>query len=241
MANAGLPELHRLLRDELAHRFTAQGWAIDVAEHTEPGQILVAAFRRAIATDFSITAHFRSNEWGSPRETELAIKGAVGVSFEPAYRLWPVVWTEEIWELGVPLSRFRSRSGSWDVWLPGPSDVGSVAEALVTPIFEQGIEWASQYTSVEALLEANRGENRRHFLVESKVVPVILAGAGRLEEARDSLDAYLASGREEVRTAEYQDFVNRLNSWIDAGGVLPDAPTKPVKERYVREASAWLH
>lgn len=225
-----LLELHRLLHDELTRRFTAEGWVVDPARYTEPGQLYVAAFRRPIATDYAIAANFRSNEWGAERELE--VPAGIGVSYEPAYRLWPVVFVTEFLEHAVPLSHFRGRADDSDVRLSRPSEVEGAAEMLVEPIFEHGIEWASQYTSVEALLEANRGQTDPYSLREPLVVPVILAGAGRLEEARSALDDYLASGRARVRTREYKNFAYRLNNWIDAGGVLPDPPTEPFGERH---------
>lgn len=226
--------MHRLLRDELSRRFVAAGWAIDPAQYTEPGQPRVATFRRQFADDFFASADYLSDELGSLQDSELAVRGFMGVSYEPAYRLWPLLCDIEQSDYEIHVSDFLGHSDMWDVRISGASGVPRAAETLATPILEHGVEWASQYTSVEALLEAIRSDPDWVYS-ESKVIPVILAGTGRLEEARSALETYVISDREEVHTKDYKNFAYRLNRWLDAGGVLPDRPTEPLGERYQRD------
>ena len=234
MTNQGRSELSESLRLEVARRLTETGWDADVAYDAGPGALLLGAFRRRIAGDFWIGVQFMPMNPSAPGDTR-AVMGIVGVSYFPAYRLWPTLIGLERSELTISV---RELVGDPEhvvinVKLAGPDDVPRAAEALVAPVLTHGMEWAQQYTSVDAIIDWHRADPER-FDSEIKVIPVLLATSGRPTEARSALSSYLASGREEVTTPEFKRFSYAFSGWLDAGAVAPEPPTGPVGPRMRR-------
>jgi hypothetical protein len=231
-------ELLGLLRDELTRRLGAAGWAVDVAEDTEPGGVMVGVFRRQVTEDFWATIHYLLANWNGAEEV-LQICGDVGVSYFPAYCLWPLLVAGERTEMNVDLGELLDPPDAWTiantmvdpmiVEVQSPADVPEAAEALVEPVLELGVAWAEQHASVDGLLDEYRAGAFR-FKGQIESVPMLLAASGRYDEARRELADYLALDRKEVRTREYKRFAYQLNRWLDAGGVVPDPPTEPVME-----------
>jgi hypothetical protein len=234
VTNQGRPELSEALRQELSRRLTEAGWDADVAYDTGPGAVILGAFRRPTADDFWIAVQFMSmNPWG-PGDTR-AFMGMVGVSYFPAYCLWPTLIDRERAELTVAVGELVGdpEYGVVNVKLAGPDDVPKAAEALVSPLLTQGIEWAQQYTSIDAIVDWHRADPER-FDSEIQVIPVLLATSGRPTEARSALSSYLASGREEVTDPDFARFSRAFSGWLDAGAVAPEPPTGPVGPRFRR-------
>ncbi len=228
MSRPTLADLHELLRQELVEQMTAAGWTVDVAFDTRPGGITVGAFRRAIADDFSATADFPRTSLA--RELPLELTGTVGVSYEPAYRLWPAVTERECSDATVELVDLLDLPDELAVTLSVPGNVARAVEELVGPVLEHAVRWAQQYASIDALIEYSRAD-ADSFSWEIEVVPLLLAAAGRHDDARAALARYQASGREEVTTREYRRFSFQLTRWLDGGAVLPGPPEGPVGER----------
>ena len=225
--------LHGLLRDELTRRLTAAGWVVDLACDTEPGGILLGAFRRQVSDDFWAAAQFWLQNWNAAEET-LQVSGTVAVSYFPAYCLWPLLVEGERTELNVDLGELLDPPDPSSEAMIDPMiiecstarDVPEAGEALVEPVLDLGVAWVQRHANVPALLDEYRTGALR-FDGEIEAIPALLAASGRHTEARSALAGYLASERREVHTREFKRFAFQLDRWLNAGGVVPDAPTEP--------------
>lgn len=227
-----IAELHSSLRQELTRQLSADGWVVDPAADTEPGSITIGSFRRALTGDFSATAQFFSTG-GPPHRATLGLVGIVGLSHAGSYRLWPVLLDSESNELEIDLDDLLRPPRRLVVEISDISDASRAVEELVLPVREHVLEWARQYATVDALIEAYHADSEL-FVREVQVVPVLLAAIGRHDEARSALADYLKTKRPEVRSHEYKRLAYQLTRWLDAGAVLPDAPTESVGPRYRR-------
>jgi hypothetical protein len=234
VTDRGRSELSESLRLEVARRLTEAGWDADVAYDDGPAALLLGAFRRRIVGDFWIGVQFMPMNPGAPGERR-AIMGMVGVSYFPAYRLWPILIGLERSELTISVPELVGDPEHVviNVKLAESDDVPKAAEALIAPVLTRGMKWAQQYTSIDAIIDWHRADPER-FDSEIKVIPVLLATSGRPTEARSALSSYLASGREEVTTAEFKRFSYALTGWLDAGAVSPEPPIGPVGPRMRR-------
>lgn len=93
---------------------------------------------------------------------------------------------------------------------------------LVAPVLVDALAWAEPFGSVEALLTAlsSFGDET----ADLADIPVVLAAAGRLNDARQALTSALDAHGSDLRWRHWQDFVAKLTAWLDAGGALPDHP-----------------
>jgi hypothetical protein len=227
-------ELSEALRPELARRLTETGWVVDVAYDAGPGGFFVGAFRRQITDDFWVTIQFMPMSWG-PREDPLWIVTTVGVSYFPAYCIWPILVDRERSEVTADLGELVGDSEEpWIIKVARLENVPRVADQLVAPVVEHAMTWAQQYASVDALIEHCRADPDRPA-VETRIIPVLLAASGDLDGARSELAAYLDSDQEEVATPEYRRFCYKFNRWLDAGAVIPEPPSGPVGARVRRD------
>jgi hypothetical protein len=238
ISRAQAAQLHDLLRDELIKQMVPAGWAVDVAQDTGSGGPLVAAFRRPISPDFAATAEFVTTSFGPPGKAPcVEVVATVGVSFEPAYRLWPVVCDRDTSDLTTEVGALLNPPTDWGVSLSRAADAPVAARDLVAPVLEHALPYANRFADVDALIAENRSDPDE-FGWQAEVVPLLLAAAGRSDEARRSLAGYLASGREEVASNQYRRFAYQLNRWLDAGSALPAPPTGPVGSRPTYEPTA---
>ena len=229
MSRVRVDELHELVGQELVGKMTAAGWAVDVAYDTEPGSVMVGAFRRAVANDFSATAGFYRTSFGKALPP-LELTGTVGVSYHRAYRLWPAVSDTERSDATIELGDLLDVSDELIVTVTDSKDAVRAAEQLAGLVLEHALAWAQRYASFDALLEQSQADPEC-FESEIEEVPLLLAAAGRHDDARAALARYETSGREEVATRHYKRFSYQLTRWLDAGGVLPEPPGGPVGER----------
>jgi hypothetical protein len=223
-------ELDRLLRVELSRRFIEAGWIAAVGEGVD--DVVLCAFRKNVSEDFWATASFWYENGSAVLGDYPEFSGTVGVSYFPAYCLWPVLGdftrsekTIELGELLAPTDE-TTMIEPMIVTLATVEDVERVADELISPVLEYGLTWVRQYSSVDSLL-ADHGAGSLRFDGEIEMVPALLAAAGRHEEARRALAGYLALDRDEIRTVDYQHFARRLTGWLDDGAILPDRPTAP--------------
>jgi hypothetical protein len=233
VTDLGRSELSNALRQELARRLTEAGWDTDVAYDAGPEALFLGAFRRPIVGEFWITVQFIPMNLRA-REDTLAVMGVVGVSYFPAYCLWPTLIDVERSDLTVAVGELDGSSERIiNLKLAGSDDVPKAVEALVAPVLAHGMGWARQYTSIDAVIECYRVDPER-FDGEIQVIPVLLATSGRPIEARNALSNYLASGREETTTPQFRRFSHAFSGWLDAGAVTPEPPTGPVGPRIRR-------
>jgi hypothetical protein len=133
-----------------------------------------------------VTAEFSRTSLGLPDHEPLVVVATVGVSHGPAYRLWPVVCDDERCELAIGVGDLLRLPDDPEIELAAVSDVPGAAGLLASPVVEHSPAWAAQHASLDVLIEANRGGSS-WFGWEVKVVPLLLATAGRHEEARAAL------------------------------------------------------
>jgi hypothetical protein len=214
----GPAEVRGELRSRLATVLTTGGWTLDPVRESLFGSLGIAAFRRPITDEFSVTAEFEDDQG-----PVLSVSAEFFVSYERSYRLWPVVQDYpvsaeiEVSETGrdAPKVRedFRVVVGSARA-LPGAVDkLSAMAARAVTE--------ASDMASVDVVLEVLRS---REVDSRADAIPVVLAAAGRFDEARRAIDEYRALRDPYTHTADYRRLASRLTGWIDAGAVLPGPP-----------------
>jgi hypothetical protein len=230
-------QLKIALAQALTTRMERAGWSVDPARDVASGIYSVAVFRHPAADDFTATVEFHRTGPTSDSGPLLSVGATVAVDYEPAYRLAPLLLNEpshgecdiEAGELVDPPSRLT-------VSVSDAGEVDSAAERLVAPLQEAAVSYARSHATLDDLLDCARSDPEL-FHVEITTVPLLLAAAGRHDEARAALSEYQASGEEEVEERDYRRFARRLTRWLDAGGILPDPPTSPVNPRpVVRES-----
>jgi len=228
-------QLHEGLREELTAQMEAAGWAVDVAQDSAPGGRRVAAFRRPISDDFCATAEFLRTSFDGPDWAPLEVTAVVGVSYGPAYRLWPLVCDRETPDLTIDVGELLDPPQDVSVDVARPADAHRAAAELIAPVLAYGLPYAERHADVDALIAQSKSDPDEYGW-QAEVVPLLLAAAGRSDEARGRLAEYMASGRSEVAGHDYRRFAYQLHRWLDAGAVLPDPPSAPVTDRPVFES-----
>ena len=76
-----------------------------------------------------------------------------------------------------------------------------------------GVAFAEQYADFDTPLAAHRADDPEEFGV---MVPLLLASAGRVDEARDALARYRPHDYEDVGLFEVT-LVGKLTAWLDGG------------------------
>ena len=212
-----------MFREALSKEFSEAGWIVDVAVDTDPGGYTIGAFRTPMQNEMWATAEFTRENFDN-RDQYLEVSGGVGVSYQPAYRLWPLLVESERSELSENLGQFVDPPENVILQkLLSPEDALRIARAFVQIVLTGGLAWAHQFANIDSVLEEYRA-NPTRFSWEVEVIPVALAAAGRHIEARDSLEHYMRSNRIEVQTPEYKRFSFRLTRWLNSGGELPSPP-----------------
>lgn len=146
-----------------------------------------------------------------------------GVSYEPLRRLWPLLddfprlatMHEDVWEMPAWAQVCHIEVGT-------PAEIEATVSALVGPGLDHALSFAQRYADVDVLLEAVGGEESDR---QNRVVPALLAAAGRLDEARRALAQYRAEGQGPDASRRARRFVYQLTRFIDSGGdpsLLPD-------------------
>lgn len=220
---ARVAALHDALKEELSRRMTAEGWLPDLAESLDPDDGVVGSFRRTAAEDFAATAWFA---WLGDYPP-LTVCSSIGLSYEPSYRVWPML-------AGRPRAELHADEQSvpdpWvdEVELWELDEVPAAVDRLLTPVLEWAVSWAESWTSVDAMVDKLRATGDE--LAEIEIIPVVLASAGRLAEAKEALSAGLRSHPAIVKDEFEAVFVQKLTDWLEGGAVLPDPPFGPVPQ-----------
>src|SRR5438067_392811 len=148
VARQDTSELHRMMRHALSEILLGAGWSVDAAEDTAPGGFTLGAFRLPIGPEFSVAVRFDLRSPSGPDgRLPLEVDGTVGVSYERAYRLWPVVQDSEGFELAVDLGELVDPDSSeaddvMIIEISDSADVGAAAEQLTTPVLTHAAAWA---------------------------------------------------------------------------------------------------
>ena len=186
----------------------------------------LAAFRHPLDGPFAATGKVLLAS-GIPDRPPVLVTGvSVGISYEPLRRLSPLL---DLYELAVLDETAWPEVGDDDKRRLDPLEVTTAQEAehtaqrLAGVISERGAEFAEQYASLDALLaEFSEGEEDHPHLTRA----ALLAAAGRLDEARQSLARLNVSERSQ-RTRSARRAARQLARWVHSGGdasLIPDAP-----------------
>jgi hypothetical protein len=221
--------LAAVLAEALTTRMTTAGWSVDLARRVRPAGHDLPSFRHPVEGGFTATVEFMLVGRWEDGDPPVKVAAQVGVDYEPAYCLAPLVLDRESYsECDTDLGDLLEPPGDLTVTMSSVSDADDVAHRLVEPVLAHALDYARTHASIEGMLDAARSDPEM-FHLEIEQVPLLLAAAGRYDEARDALTGYRAADDWSVAQPEYRRFARQLTLWMDAGGVLPDPPTSPVR------------
>jgi hypothetical protein len=223
--------LQALLRSRLIAVMTDRGWKLDLVAESTMGTALIGAFRQQLDEEFSATASFefdfafefdsRSRE-GRLAAAPIGVISEFGVSYDRSYRLWPLATGyPAASDLALDESEVFGHGKTLDVTMPLDKGVDAIADKLEAGA-EKALGVAGRYTSVDTILARFRASDQEMDQVYA--VPLLLAAAGRLEEARAAIHQYRSRRISSTHDSEYRAFVTRLSTWMDSGDPLPDPP-----------------
>ncbi len=218
------------IADELGSVMSGAGWEVDVAVRLTTDGGVAGAFRLPVAEDFAATAEFRLGQFETG-ETQLEV--FTGVSYNPSYRLQAALGQPIHCDLVTVVQGSKGRLGGWSAQPIAVGDLSEVLEVVqrcVSPVLKRAPANARAHADVDRLLQAVR---RRGGLAETWAVPLILAGSGRIDEARRALAGYLRS----TSLSLYGEFARNLAVWMDSGSDLPDWPTGPTPEQSTQKVT----
>ena len=211
-------------------RCRPRGWAIDPTEPLGPVQSMVAAFQRSISPEVSVAAFFdRPFMWVAVTRDpgRFAVAPWLGVLYEPASRLWPVVFEESPTPLlAVEAGRLDDPPHPDPVLVTGLANVPAAVEALTGPVLRHGVGYGERYASIDELVAGLRADQGWG----PQFLPVVLAAAGHPEEARNALDALGPRGQAGEDRLD-REAAERLQRWLDEGAPLPTPSPRPVTKR----------
>jgi hypothetical protein len=217
--------LRQQLCDELVACLASTGWSLVGGD--DDSSMMFAELMCPLGNGFAATAQYLRS-LSTPDQPPVRITQSLfGVAYEPLRMLWPLL-DDHARLTALTKSPEQARSRPMEVHTQ--DDVVPVAKRLAALTHEQAVAFAERYTSVDAVLDANRNEESG---AAHMVVPALLAASGRFEEARSALARYRPdepSTPEQSRRA--RRFVYQLNRWMDSGGNLALLPSEPPARRY---------
>jgi hypothetical protein len=218
-----------VLADALTARMTVAGWSVDLARRVRSVGHDLPSFRHPVEGGFTATVEFMLVGPWEVGDPPVKVAAQVGVDYEPAYCLAPLVLGRESYsECDIDLGDLLEPPSDLVVTMSSVSEADDVARRLVEPVLAHALDYARTHASIEDMLDAARS-NQDMFHLEIEQVPLLLAVAGQHDEARDALAHYRAADERIVGQPEYRRFARQLTLWMDAGAVLPDPPISPVR------------
>lgn len=225
-------ELRQQLRDAIAAQLAPAGWT-PVTGRADDSMAL-AAFLRPLKGDFGATVEYH-RAFSTPDRPPVQISQPLfGVAYEPLRRLWPLLDDHEHlaalveWPQDMPEEARMCR-----MEVETDAEVKPVAAQLAGLALAHASEFAERYTSVDAILEAHRDRHEETDGLD-RVVPALLAAAGRLDDARSALARYRREADSPEECRRERRFVYQLTRWIDSGGDLSLLPSEPPPQRHDR-------
>jgi hypothetical protein len=207
-----------MLNSVVTDQMVAAGWSV---EPTAPPSC--AWFRCAVNEEFSAIAAFDLSGRDESESRPVVASARVGVSYERAYRLWAVVQQHPVWlDLWVDIGVLLDPPQDWfELLLSKPSKVAEVASTLTDLVLRYGESFARAHSSLDALIAAIRSDGTS-FAGIGQEIAILLAAAGRYDEAQVALDDYRAGEDKSVHTRKSREFAFRLQSWLNSEHSLPD-------------------
>jgi hypothetical protein len=209
------------LASELARRLDREGWR---RRSLAPGRL--ALFTRVVAGEFTAAVQvdrlssvvLGGDAW------PVALYVRFGCGYEPATALMPVLTLDpDAMLVDEPVA---ASDMATDVTLAGGGTIAETAAQIVDVIRRHGLRFAERHASVDALDAALSDRAQTPEDMEVELRPVLLAAAGRHDQARQLVEGYVSAGWESTDLPEYRRFVRQLQRWLDAGG----PPIPPVEQ-----------
>lgn len=221
--------LAAVLAKALTTRMTSAGWSVDLARRVRPVGHDLPSFRHPVEGGFTATVEFMLVGPWVDDDPPVKVAAQVGVDYEPAYCLAPLVLGRESYsEWDTDLGDLLDPPEELVVPMSSESDTDEVARRLVEPVLAHALDYVRTHASIDDMLDAARSDPDM-FHLEIEQVPLLLAVAGRHDEARAALTRYRATDEWTVAQPKYRRFARQLTLWMDAGAVLPDPPISPVR------------
>jgi hypothetical protein len=197
------PKLRQLLRKQLEQRLAQDGWSV-----VKSDPAVLVTFARPFDDAFGAIAEVLAVSRVPDRPPVQITNLVVGVSYEPLLRLYA--------ELGEDWGRSAlddpitvGEPPRWRISINTPRDAEAAAEELASLVREHDVAFAGRYATFDALLAEHRGEESNEFGV---MVPLLLAAAGRVGEARDALAQHTPHDPEHV--PDEATLVRKLDAWL---------------------------
>jgi hypothetical protein len=221
---AGSARLQASLRSRLGPAMTERGWESDLVAESMMGTAMIGAFRRQVGGEFSVTACFELDidlRKLASQDASIKVMSDFGVSYDRSYRLWPLVSRyPSPSDLGLDDAEIFGPGKKLEATVRSDAEVDAIADKLAAES-ERAFNVAGRYASVDAILEQFHAS---HEIDQIYAMPLLLAAAGRDEEARASIVEYRSLQIPDTHDSEYRAFVTRLSDWIGSGSQLPDLP-----------------
>jgi hypothetical protein len=192
----------------------AGGWGQDVTRERSEGSRIVIAFRRGVDEQFELKVALRL--FPPMPSDDMKVVPEFGISYRPAYRLWPVI--DEGARMTDVLMNPEGRVKPTK-WLASEGDVQVATEQLFA-LAEDAVAWAGRTATVDRLVEVLR--EAPEDLRQLKAIPLLFAAAGRADEAWTAVVRARESEGGLAHTAEFRRFALRLRRWMDSGQAAPD-------------------
>lgn len=219
--------LVRLLQSELQERLTAEGWEADDVVAGTLGEAVFGVFRRRLTEEFSFAAEFYSESLRHIGIRPIVVGCEFGVSYDKSYRLWPlVVGYSRPWDAALAEEELFGKGEERRVIVHSPQDI-PVAISQLVAVSRRALAIGGGYASIDGLLALARSLEEDDDRAE--VMAVVLAAAGRTQEARVELDRY-----ERLRAttnASSRRFILRLSRWLESNGSMASRPSRDRRKR----------
>jgi hypothetical protein len=225
------------LQEAISDRLLAAGWSASDGQAAEGADL--GRFVRPLGGGFLATAIFPW--WQNARSGTVSVVARLGIDYEPARDLLVLA--------GSAASGLVLKEPVELVRLSSPGEVASPADRLVRVALENASALAD-IADVDTLIEMLREDRAVPFMdimmvvyagevadsepgepvypsAEPELIPALLAGAGRHEEARRALASSVAQNRGQPVTPNQPRLSRRLERLAGSDGALPPPTTLP--------------
>ncbi|MEA2212305.1 MAG: hypothetical protein QOF83_2253 [Solirubrobacteraceae bacterium] len=211
--------------EQTAGAMSSLGWMVEPGPPADPGSMFLGTFRRAIAEHFAATVEFtlESSLTGGfigMRRLErprLTIGGEIGVRHIPTEQLIRQLKLSSEVDITLDLADVFAETGQQLPVVRDDVSADRASATLVAAAAPHAVAFAHAHSNVEAMLSfILAGAANRDEMFECEFVPALLAGSGRLHEARQAVARYRQRPKRDAdEKAMYDRFTDQLLHWLD--------------------------
>jgi hypothetical protein len=211
--------------EQTAAAMSGLGWTADPTLPADPGSIFLGTFRQPVREHFAATVEFTLESGltggviGTRRleQPRVRIGGEIGVRHVPTEQLIRQLKLISEVDISLDLSDVFNEAGKN---LPVVRDEVSADQASATLVAAApplAVTFAREHASVDAMLNfILAGAFNRDEMFECEFLPALLAGSGRLPEARQALTHYRQLPKRDAdEAATYDRFADQLLRWLN--------------------------